>query len=77
MMGDGQRSERGHPVWSNYSCGVAVVFEHAAEPRSTMDPAFGPVLADCAVWEQQNVALPLVVSLAVKMINEFGQGAPQ
>jgi hypothetical protein len=65
------------PVWSNYSCGVAVVFEQAAEPRSTLDPAFRPVLANFVAWEQQDVAFPLVVSLAMKMSNEFGQGAPQ
>jgi hypothetical protein len=65
------------PVWSNYSCGVGVVLEQAAEPRSAMNPAFGPVLADFMAWEQQDVAFPLVVPLAMKMINEFGQGAPQ
>jgi len=26
------------PEWSNYSCGVAVIFEQAAEPRPTTNP---------------------------------------
>jgi hypothetical protein len=65
------------PVWSNYSCGVAVVFEHAAGPRSILDPAFRPVLANFVAGEQQDVAFPLVVSLAMKMSNKFSQGAPQ
>jgi hypothetical protein len=59
------------PVWSNNSCGATVVFEQAAKRRSQMNPAFGPVLAYAVVREQQDVASPLVVSLAV-MINEFG-----
>jgi hypothetical protein len=49
---------------------VAVVFEQAAEPRSTLDPAFRPVLANFVAWEQQD-AFSLVVSLAMKMSNEF------
>jgi len=57
---NGKDHQRGKdPVWSNYSCGVGVVLEQAAEPRSAMNPAFEPMLADFMAWKQQDVAFPL------------------
>jgi hypothetical protein len=50
---------------------VAVAFEQATEPRSTLDPAFRPALASFVAWEQQDVAFPLVDSLGMEMSNEF------
>jgi len=65
------------PVWSKNSGGIAVIVQQPAESLVTAYADSWPVVADFAGGEQKEVALALVVSLRVEMINEIGQRATQ
>ena len=56
---------------------IAVIFQQPAESLVTAYADSWPVVADFAGGEQKEVALALVVSLRVEMINEIGQRATQ
>lgn len=65
------------PVWSKNSCSITVVLQYAADALPTAYSASGFLVANFLWREQEDVTFPLVVSLAVKMINEVGERASQ
>ena len=83
LLEDGQVGEPGgergahrplhafEPVWSKNSCGRSVV--ELQEAPETLAASHGPVLAHLLARKEEEVALPLVVPLAVEVFDVRAQ----
>ena len=64
------------PVWQKYSCDIAVILHQSTKALAATHSSPGLLLPEPPSGEQKNVTLPLMVPLAMKMIDEFRQCTP-
>ena len=65
------------PVWSKNSCGLSlVVFEQATKPFTILNQAVIPALWP-GLWQEQHIALALMIALLVVMVHILVEHVPQ